>query len=93
MTDTSLSMFRILSSEEVAEAVSKFQSNDPYDGFSLLEKVNMVAYIITVQEKQALKRLTDEGKNNFLKQFWKDKIHLHGFSSSPTWECKLLYIW
>ena len=71
--DTSLSMFRILSSEEVMLAVDKFQSKDPYDGLTLQEKINLVKYIMNVQEKQALNRLSDVGKNNFLDQYWKDK--------------------
>ena len=71
--DTSLSMFRILSTEEVALAIEKFQSNDPYDALSLKSKINLVSYIMDVQEKQAMDRLSDEGKNNFLIQYWKDK--------------------
>lgn len=72
-TDTSLSMFRILSSEEVTLAIDKFQSKDPYDGLTLQEKINLVKYIMDVQEKQALNRLSDVGKNNFMDQYWKDK--------------------
>jgi len=83
-TDTSLNMFRILSSEEVSLAIKKYQSNDPYDQLSLKQKLNLVTYIMDVQEKQALNRLTDEGKKNFLHQYWNDKNPKNRFGEDVT---------
>lgn len=83
-TDTSLTLFRILSTEEVALAIEKFQTKDPYNDLSLENKINIVTYIMDVQEKQALARLTNEGKNNFLDQYWKDKIPRNRFGNTVT---------
>ncbi len=90
-TDTSLSLFRILSSEEVTLAIENFQSYDPYYELTLKEKLNLVTYIMDAQEKQALNRLSDVGKNNFLKQYWKDKKPKNRFGEIVTRQDLIAY--
>ncbi len=83
-TDTSINLFRILSTEEVTLAKEKFELRDPYNDLTLESKINLITYIIDVQEKQALNRLSEEGKINFLDQYWKDKKPKNRFGDDVT---------
>ncbi|MBD3403035.1 GWxTD domain-containing protein [candidate division GN15 bacterium] len=73
LADTCNLSFRILSGADVVEFVAARQSrNDPYDSLSLAEKINLVAYELTPDQKLTLESLSDQGKENYLRQYWKD---------------------
>ncbi|MFH1373771.1 MAG: GWxTD domain-containing protein [bacterium] len=72
-TDTTLVSFIILLSREAMLASLKPHSSDPYDTLSLEVKIQLATHFLTPEEKITLKRLTNLGKVNFLKQFWRER--------------------
>jgi len=71
-SDTTSVPLRIISPEEIRLAFSRAESGDPYDTLSLEVKGNLVAYLLTPEQKATLARLSDRGKINFLDQFWRE---------------------
>ncbi len=72
-TDTTLVSFIILPSREAMLASLKPRSSDPYDTLNLEVKIQLAKHFLTPEEKITLKRLTNLGKVNFLKQFWGER--------------------
>ncbi|MEW6051386.1 MAG: GWxTD domain-containing protein [Candidatus Zixiibacteriota bacterium] len=70
--DTATLPIRIVDPEYVKMALSGRLSRDPYDSLSNMDRINLVAYLLTPNEKASLNRLSDSGKQNFLSQYWKD---------------------
>ncbi len=58
--------------ESKSERVNYFSSADPYDNFSLREKLHLVKYFLNPNQKKTLSILSEVGKENFLEQFWKE---------------------
>ncbi|MDD5426251.1 MAG: GWxTD domain-containing protein [candidate division Zixibacteria bacterium] len=72
-SDTTLVPFRIFTPLSSRTFTSGgISSADPYDSLSLEEKVNLVAYLLTPTQKHALDNLNEQGKLNFLDQYWKE---------------------
>lgn len=55
-----------------AEAVARKSEGDPYDTLVFQHKLNIARYELNPEEKMILDRLSDEGKLNYLDQFWKE---------------------
>ena len=70
--DTSYTPFRILSPADVLVAAAQAEIFDPYDTLSLEIKEHLVAYHLTPAQKSTLGGLTDQGKENFLEQYWRE---------------------
>jgi len=71
--DTVQLPFRIFAPVTSSErAVYYSNETNPYDSLSLETKVNLVNYLLTPPQKQTLVNLSDEGKENFLDQYWKE---------------------
>ncbi|MFZ5980336.1 MAG: GWxTD domain-containing protein [Candidatus Zixiibacteriota bacterium] len=45
---------------------------DPYENLTLEEKIHLVTYLLTPDEKVVLNRLNDAGRENFLNQYWRE---------------------
>jgi GWxTD domain-containing protein len=45
---------------------------DPYDSLSLQEKINLTRYMLGPEQLGILNRLSDDGKLNFLQQWWRE---------------------
>lgn len=71
-SDTAYAAFQIVSAAMLAEAAARQSSTDPYDRLSLAQKVQLVTYLLTPSEKEALDRLSDRAKLNYLDQYWRD---------------------
>jgi GWxTD domain-containing protein len=71
-SDTVSVPFQIISPQEVQLALKRATSKDPYDRLSRGEKVQLVTYLLTPEQKATLDRLTDTGKLNFLDQYWRE---------------------
>lgn len=71
--DTSISRFAIVSPQEVAAATRQSETPaDPYDRLTLKEKIELVTWILEPQQLATLQRLSDEGKENYLRQYWSE---------------------
>lgn len=64
--------FRIVSPEELQARLRESGQFDPYDTLATTDKLNLVHYLLTPDQKKTLKGLTDRGQMNYLNQFWKD---------------------
>ena len=53
-----------------AETVAMKTADDPYDTLSFQDKLNIARYELNPEEQATLDRLSDDGKLNFLDQFW-----------------------
>lgn len=72
-SDTSISRFAIISPQEVAAATRQGETPaDPYERLTLKEKMELVTWILEPQQLATLQRLSDEGKENFLRQYWSE---------------------
>ena len=69
---SSLTPFRIVSAEELRQKLLAAGGLDPYDTLSLQQKIQLVTYMLTPDERQAIDRLNDQGKLNFLQQYWRE---------------------
>ncbi|MBU8932421.1 MAG: GWxTD domain-containing protein [candidate division Zixibacteria bacterium] len=72
LADTSSTLFRIISPQELAVAIEEYRSEDHFKGMTLQERCNLVHFVLTDPERETLNRLTDLGKKSFLDQFWKE---------------------
>jgi GWxTD domain-containing protein len=45
---------------------------DPYDTLDLKTKLNLVAYLLTPEQKAVLDGLSDQGKLNYLDRYWRE---------------------
>lgn len=72
LADTAFAPFQIVSALELAEARKLLRGSDPYDTLSLQARERLVAYQLTPAEKQALSRLGDRAKMNYLDEYWKE---------------------
>ncbi|UCC45276.1 MAG: GWxTD domain-containing protein [Candidatus Zixiibacteriota bacterium] len=70
--DTALYDLVIISEAATRIARSTGQATDPYDTLSLESKEQLVAYHLEPGQKLLLSRLTPEGKENFLEQYWRE---------------------
>ncbi len=68
--DTTIIPFAII--EPIPDQIAKplAAGGDPYDRFSLKQKIDLVKYVLNPEHMATLNRLTDEGKNNYLNQYW-----------------------
>ena len=71
-TDTALMAFHVLTPEDLMAQVEDDTQFDPYDTLSLAVKLNLVKYLLTPVDHKRLESLTDEGKERFLVQYWKE---------------------
>lgn len=65
--------FQIISREELQARVRESEQFDPYDTLSAENKINLAHYLLTPDQRETMKSLTDQGKLNYLSQFWKDR--------------------
>lgn len=72
LADTAFAPFQIVSALELAKARELIRASDPYDTLSLQAREKLVAYHLTPAEKQALSRLGDRAKMNYLDEYWKE---------------------
>lgn len=54
------------------KAVARKNIDDPYDTLSFQDKINIARYELNPEEKGILDKLSDEGKLNYLRQFWRE---------------------
>lgn len=74
VADTVTLPFRIMSESEVNTMVAaRTAASDPYDKLPLNQKIDLVRYELTPDQRQTLMSLTDEGKENYLRQYWQDR--------------------
>jgi len=71
-TATASLPLRIVGPVSVSASESSPVGFDPYDSLTMLEKTNLVAYLLTPPEKATLQKLSDVGKESFLTQYWRD---------------------
>jgi len=45
---------------------------DPYNNLKLEEKLHLVTYLLTPDQKAVMRSLSNEGKENFLDQYWRE---------------------
>ena len=69
-SDTSLSRMRLISPEEVEAVVAMRTTPDPYDSLTAEQKIQLVAYRLTPDQRTVLNELSIEGKLNFLDRYW-----------------------
>ncbi len=55
-----------------AAAMEKRQANDPYDTLDVQIKINLVDYLLNPEQKSILNNLSEEGKLNYLNQYWSE---------------------
>lgn len=85
--DTLTLPFRIMSSSEVATVVAaRNPMNDPYDSLSLKQKMDLVRYELTPDQRLTLESLGDIGRENYLRQYWRDRDQTPG---TPANEVRL----
>ncbi|MFQ5453174.1 MAG: GWxTD domain-containing protein [Candidatus Zixiibacteriota bacterium] len=70
--------FQIISTENLIKAASRMKPTDPYDSFTLKDKINLAKHFLTPQQKRILSSLNDSGKVNFLEQYWKEHDEIPG---------------
>jgi GWxTD domain-containing protein len=70
-TAESMTPFRIISPQEVMDAYARSVVFDPYDTLSLETRLMLIKYLTTPTESTTLEGLTDQGKETFLGQFWR----------------------
>ena len=70
--DTAIVAFRVSTPEELLASLGEREQGDPYDTLTVEQKVQLVTYMLTPDKKAVLDRLSDEGKENYLDQFWRD---------------------
>ncbi len=63
---------RILGPAMATTNASQQPGVNPYDSLTMLEKTNLVAYLLTPPEKATLQKLSDVGRETFLNQYWRD---------------------
>jgi GWxTD domain-containing protein len=72
-SDTALlQLQRILPRPFVSTASVIASSSDPYDSLTLREKLNLTRYMLGPDQLSIVNRLTDQGKENFLEQYWRE---------------------
>jgi len=69
-SDTVMVPVRIVSQQFVQFARTPGAVLDPYDTLSVEQKVQVSYWSIGEEQREILKGLNDEGKQNFLRQFW-----------------------
>jgi len=71
--DTAQVPFRIFEPMTISEQSSSQPSiPDPYNDLTLDEKLHLVTYLLTPDQKTILQRLNNEGKENFMEQYWRE---------------------
>ena len=82
--DTAYLPLSIVSPVEVMEAAETIASkSDPYNALTLNEKIQLVTYILTNEEKKTLDNLGEKGKENFLKAIWREHDTTPSVLSNP----------
>lgn len=73
--DTAQVALRIVSPQaiQLAAARSYLPKADPYDSLTLAQKEQVVYYMMTPEQKATMNQLTDDGKRNFLEQYWRER--------------------
>jgi GWxTD domain-containing protein len=70
--DTVLLPLRIINTDYLRMAAARPIVTDAYDSLSSKDKMNLIAYLLTPNEKATFDRLSDSGRLNFLDQYWRD---------------------
>lgn len=63
---------RIQPRANIAVAAAQDTLVDPYDSLTLQEKINLTRYMLGPEQQGIMNRLSDEGKLNFLQQYWRE---------------------
>lgn len=75
--DTAVLEFRIISPDEISSMVAEYETSaDPWDSLSLEQQTQVIHFMLTPEQRTTLDGLTDEGKKNFMAQFWGDHDEL-----------------
>jgi GWxTD domain-containing protein len=72
-SDSASVEFYLLPGREILRAFFASRSIDAYDSLDLKAKVNLVSYELSPDQLIILGKLTDVGKENYLKQFWRER--------------------
>ncbi len=71
--DTAYMAFHIVSPEAILQAATKAEEGySVTDNFTVEDHVNMVRYLLVPEELEVLKSLSEEGKMNYLAQYWRE---------------------
>ncbi len=71
VADTSYLPISIVSPQEVVLAAQNISNTaDPYNNLTMKQKIQLVRYLLTMEQERTLNNLGDKGKENFLKAIW-----------------------
>ncbi len=71
--DTQLTAFWIVSPSDVRQLARNAIETDPCDTLGLETRLHLVHYLLNPVEREALKGLSDAGKERFLAQYWAER--------------------
>ena len=72
-SDTALLQLQRIQPRQFVSITSAIASStDPYDSLTLQEKMNLTRYMLGPDQKSIVTRLTDQGKENFIEQYWRE---------------------
>jgi GWxTD domain-containing protein len=71
--DSAQFLLRIISPREVELAIKESARDEKYDTLSLNDKMNLIKYELNSAQKSALGKLTEQGQDGFLRDFWEDR--------------------
>lgn len=71
--DSANFLMRIISTEEVRFAIKKSFRSQRFDTLSITDRVNLVTYELSRKQLSTLQQLTDQGKEEYLRQFWVER--------------------
>lgn len=73
-TVVSLTPFSIVDPDILAASLARPErQEEPWDTLSLEHQMRVVHYLLNPEQKATLGRLTDQGKESYLAQFWKEQ--------------------
>lgn len=72
LADTGLASFKIIQPIETLILASRNSKGDPYHKLTLQEKISLVNYLLTPEQKKVLKSLSGQGKLNYLDLYWSE---------------------
>lgn len=87
--DTVFASFHIIAPRVDQPEATKPVIATAYDSLPLSERVKIVMYILTPDQKETLKRLDAQGQGNFLDQYWKD-VAAGGLADNHTTKRELV---
>ncbi|MCM2270934.1 MAG: GWxTD domain-containing protein [candidate division Zixibacteria bacterium] len=65
-------LVRLQPREYITPASAAIASSDPFDSLSTQEKLNVTRYMLGPDQLAIVNRLSDQGKENFLEQYWRE---------------------